>query len=89
MDYDYININKVAQAKGLSSNRAIRLEINKPDSKYIYREVNVKGGTSYEILFSSLEPEVQEILAREDNYKNCIQNIISFSCVNIRTTNKT
>lgn len=70
MDYDYININKVAQAKGLSSNRAIRLEINKPDSKYIYREVNVKGGKSYEILFSSLEPEVQEILIREDNSKN-------------------
>lgn len=70
MDYDYININKVAQAKGLTSNRAIRLEINKPDSKYIYREVNVKGGKSYEILFSSLEPEVQEILIREDNSKN-------------------
>ena len=44
----YININKVAEAKGLKSNRSLRLEINKPESKYIAREVKVNGGTSYE-----------------------------------------
>lgn len=59
---DYININKVAEAKGLKSNRSLRLEINKPESKYISRTVQVNGGTSYEILFSSLEPEVQQKL---------------------------
>ena len=32
---EYININKVAEAKGLKSNRSLRLEINKPESKYI------------------------------------------------------
>ena len=66
---EYININKVAEAKGLKSNRSLRLEINKPESKYIAREVKVNGGTSYEILYSSLEPEIQEKL-REGNTKS-------------------
>jgi len=65
----YININKVAEAKGLKSNRSLRLEINKPESKYIAREVKVNGGTSYEILYSSLEPEIQQKL-REGNLKS-------------------
>ena len=38
------------------------MEINKSESKYISREVKVNGGTSYEILFSSLEPELQQKL---------------------------
>lgn len=45
----YININRVAEAKGLKRNRSLRLEINKPESKYIVREVKVNGGTSYEM----------------------------------------
>ena len=63
---EFININKVAEAKGLKSNRSLRLEINKPNSKYISREVSVVGGKSYEILFSTLEPEIQEILNKEN-----------------------
>lgn len=59
---EYINIKEIAQAKGLKSTRSIRMEINKPESKYISREVKVNGGTSYEILFSSLEPELQQKL---------------------------
>lgn len=55
---EYININMVAEAKGLKSNRSLRLEINKPESKYVAREVKVNGGISYEILYSSLEPEI-------------------------------
>lgn len=66
---EFISINKVAEAKGLKSNRSLRLEINKPESKYIAREVKVNGGTSYEILYSSLEPEIQEKL-REGNPKS-------------------
>lgn len=58
MKDSYINIKKIAEAKGLRSTRSIRLELNKVESKYISREVKVNGGTSYEILFSSLEPEV-------------------------------
>ena len=58
----YININRVANAKGLKSNRSLRLELNKPESKYIARKVKVNGGTSYEILYSSLEPEIQQKL---------------------------
>ena len=60
---EFISINKVAEAKGLKSNRSLRLEINKPESKYIAREVKVNGGTSYEILYSSLEQEIQEKLS--------------------------
>lgn len=65
----FVPINKVAEAKGLKSNRSLRLEINKPESKYIAREVKVNGGTSYEILYSSLEPEIQQKL-REGNPKS-------------------
>ena len=58
----FVPIKEIAQAKGLKSTRSIRMEINKPESKYISREVKVNGGISYEILFSSLEPELQQKL---------------------------
>lgn len=67
MKYSYINIKEIAEAKGLKSTRSLRLEINKPESKYISREVKVNGGTSYEILFSSLEPELQQKLREAEN----------------------
>lgn len=66
MDDNYINIKEIVQAKGLNSTRSIRMEINKPESKYISREVKVNGGTSYEILFSSLEPELQQKLREKE-----------------------
>jgi len=40
--------------------------LNKTESKYISREVQVNGGTSYEILFSSLEPELQDKLRKNE-----------------------
>ena len=67
MNNIYINIKDVAEAKGLKSTRSLRLELNKSESKYISREVQVNGGTSYEILFSSLEPELQDKLRRNEN----------------------
>ena len=67
MKDSYINIKEIAEAKGLKSTRSLRLEINKPESKYMYREVKVNGGTSYEILFSSLEPELQQKLREAEN----------------------
>lgn len=60
----YISINEIARIKGLNSNRSIRLAIQK--GKYIAREVEVRGGKSYEILYSSLEAEVQEKLEDEE-----------------------
>lgn len=69
MNDEYINIKEIAQAKGLKSTRSIRIEINKPESKYISREVKVNGGSSYEILFSSLEPELQQKI-RENETKS-------------------
>ena len=62
MKDSYISIKQIAEAKGLKSTRSLRLEINKPESKYISRDVKVNGGTSYKILFSSLEPELQQKL---------------------------
>ena len=70
---EYIDINKIAELKGLKSNRSLRLAIQK--GKYIAREVKVFGGKSYEILYSSLEPEIQEILQdeliKEATQSNC------------------
>jgi len=48
----------------------LRIELNKPESKYISREVKVNGGTSYEILFSSLEPELQDKLRQYEIKSN-------------------
>ena len=70
---EYISINKIAELKGLTSNRSLRLAIQK--GKYIAREVKVFGGKSYEILYSSLEPEIQEKLQdeliKEATQSNC------------------
>lgn len=64
MNEEYININKIAEIKGLKSNRSLRIAINK--GKYIARTVTVNGGQSYEILYSSLEPEIQEKLEDQE-----------------------
>jgi len=69
-DNNYISINKIAEIKGLKSNRSIRIAIQK--GKYIYREVKVNGGTSYEILYSSLEPDIQEKLEDEEIKSNAL-----------------
>ncbi|MBQ8634815.1 helix-turn-helix domain-containing protein [bacterium] len=60
---EYVSINEIARIKGLKSNRSLRIAIQK--GKYIAREISVKGGKSYEILYSSLESEVQELLENE------------------------
>ena len=51
----YITIKELAELKGVST-RAIRLSMG----KYITREITVKGGKRFEILLSSIEPELQE-----------------------------
>ena len=61
LESNYINIKEIAEAKRLKSTRSLRRQINKPNSPYIAREVEVNGGTSYEILYSTLEPEIQEL----------------------------
>lgn len=63
----FVPLKDVAEALALKSTRSLRLELNKPESKYISREVQVNGGTSYEILFSSLEPELQYKLRKNGN----------------------
>ena len=64
MNDTYININKIAEIKGLKSTRSLRMAIN--NGKYKARTIPVNGGYSYEILYSSLEPEVQEKLEDEE-----------------------
>ena len=51
----YITIKELAELKGVSA-RAIRLSLK----KYVIREINVRGGKSFDILLSSIEPELQE-----------------------------
>lgn len=68
MEDKYISIQKIAELKGLKSTRSIRNNL----SKYIYREVKVKGGTSYEILVTSLEPELQHRLMDEDKFHHLV-----------------
>lgn len=51
----YITIKELAELKGVSI-RAIRLSM----SKYQTRDIVVKGGKSFDILLSSIEPELQE-----------------------------
>lgn len=51
----YITIKELAELKGVST-CAIRLSLQ----KYVIREITVKGGKSFEVLLSSIEPELQE-----------------------------
>jgi len=62
----YINIDKIAELKGLKSNRSLRVEINKENSKYKARKIKTQGGFTYEILFSTLESEIQDKLIDEE-----------------------
>lgn len=84
---EYININKIAELKGLKSTRSIRLAINQ--GKYIAREVEVRGGKSYEILYSSLEPDIQDRLDEEELKTTAIvpfENKMNFVSENTRLT---
>ncbi|MDD3436388.1 MAG: Mu transposase C-terminal domain-containing protein [Candidatus Gastranaerophilales bacterium] len=54
-DDKYITIKELAELKGVST-RAIRLA----KLKYKTQEIKVQGGNSFEILISSIEPELQE-----------------------------
>ena len=74
----FVPIKQIAEAKGLKSTRSLRLEINKPESKYIYREVKVNGGTSYEILISSLELELQQKIREAENKSTDIHYLLSW-----------
>ena len=57
----WVDVKTIAEIKGITP-RGLRLALKK--GRYTYREVQSQGGSSYEILLSSIEPKVQEI------YKN-------------------
>ena len=85
MNNTYIDIKLIAEIKGLKSTRSIRIAIQK--GKYIAREVKVNGGTSYEILYSSLEPEIQERLEDEEIKSTAlipVENKINFVSENAK-----
>lgn len=71
----YIDIKRISEIKGLKSTRSIRIAIQK--GKYIAREVKVNGGTSYEILYSSLEPELQERIEDEEIKSTTLISVIN------------
>lgn len=81
----YIDIKRIAEVKGLKSTRSIRIAIQK--GKYISREVKVNGGTSYEILYSSLESEIQEKLENKEIKSTAlipVENKVNFISENAR-----
>lgn len=53
----WIETSEVAKLKGITE-RAVRLNIRK--GKYIAKTINTRGGKSYKVLLSSLEPQVQQ-----------------------------
>ncbi len=85
MNEHYIDIKRIAYVKGLKSTRSIRIAIQK--GKYIAREIKVNGGTSYEILYSSLESEIQEKL-EDETIKSIalipVENKVNFISENAR-----
>lgn len=85
MNEHYIDIKRIAEAKGLKSTRSIRIAIQK--GKYIAREVKVNGGISYEVLYSSLESEIQEKLENEEIKSTAlipIENKVNFISENAK-----
>lgn len=76
----YINIDKVAELKGLKSNRSLRVEINKENSKYKAMKIKTQGGYTYEILFSTLESEIQEKLIDEEIKSHSLIPVMSGKC---------
>ncbi|MDD3012586.1 MAG: transposase [Candidatus Gastranaerophilales bacterium] len=53
----WLDVDIVAELKGITE-RAVRLAIRK--KKYITKACNTRGGKSYKILLSSLEPKIQQ-----------------------------
>lgn len=53
----WLDVDVVAELKGITE-RAVRLAIRK--KKYITKACNTRGGKSYKILLSSLEPKIQQ-----------------------------
>ncbi len=81
----YINIKDIAEAEGVTT-RAIRLRMSKPDNLYDFREIKVNGGISYEIKYSSLEPDVQELIYK-NNRKSTALVPLNYKPVNFQSDN--
>ena len=65
----YVKVKQVAEAL----NKTVRtIQLYCKADKYEYRIVNGNGGQQYEILFTSLEPEIQAKLRGNNEYKNQI-----------------
>lgn len=61
----WIDLKTIAEIKHITP-RALRIALSK--GKYEFRQTKTQGGKSYEILLSSLEPDVQEVY-RNTYYK--------------------
>lgn len=76
MTQEYVKVKDVAKIKGISV-RAVQKAIK--NGKYEYRIVNGNGGKQYEILFSSLEPDLQAKLKPVNNVVS-LPVKLAFSC---------
>ena len=64
----WLTTDVVAELKGITE-RAVRLAIRK--KKYISKAYNTRGGKSYKVLLSSLEPKIQQKYL-DDYYKDLV-----------------
>ena len=79
----WIDVDTVAALKNISK-RAVRLALN--NNKYEYTTVKIRGGKSYKIKLSSLEPELQIKYIQEyyDDFKTTQGEIIELSNFEIK-----
>ncbi|HSA05717.1 MAG TPA: transposase [Candidatus Gastranaerophilales bacterium] len=67
----WVDLKTIAEIKQVTS-RALRIALSK--GKYIFRETKTQGGKSYEILLSSLEPQVQEVY-KNTYYREIVETV--------------
>lgn len=65
----WIDVKTISEIKGVTP-RAIRLALEK--NKYIFRQIDTQSGKQYEILLSSLEPDIQQKY-REKYYRQIVE----------------
>jgi len=69
LENTWVDLKTIAELKQITT-RALRISLQK--GKYVYRDVKTQGGKSSEILFSSLETDIQQRY-RENYYNEIIK----------------
>jgi hypothetical protein len=70
LENTWVDLKTIAELKQITT-RALRISLQK--GKYVFRDVKTQGGKSSEILFSSLETDIQQ--RYRENYYNESSNL--------------